>query len=58
MDAAGSYSTGAAVQSPQSVTETLLDLLRDDVASDVPLEIPALEDGHMISEVFPNNLLK
>lgn len=52
MDEAGDCSTGAAVQSPNADGGTLLELLRDDVASDVPLEIPPLEDCPMISDAF------
>jgi hypothetical protein len=58
MDAAGSCSTGAAVQSPNANGGTLLELLRDDATGHISLKFPAMEDGLQIPNLVCHQVNK
>jgi hypothetical protein len=58
MDAAGSGSTGAAVQSPNADGGTLLELLRDDATGHISLDFPPLEDGLQIPDIVCHQMNK
>ena len=58
MDAAGSGSTGAAVQSPNADGGTLLELLRDDATGHISVDFPPLEDGLQIPDIVCHQMNK
>jgi hypothetical protein len=58
MDAAGSGSTGAAVQLSKADEGTLLEILRDDATGHIALDFPPLEDGLQIPDIVCHQMNK